>query len=131
MTRLLDLGIDHIRNIIMDMAKLSENSVFTAIESYEKGVDVKTQIFEWSEMILLSVAALQSRDKDAASKLYEMDDTVDELYWKYLRKAITPSRNEEVENNLEKTKVMTRRCHMSALLILKYLERISDHACYV
>ena len=202
MTRLLDLGIDHIRNIIMDMAKLSENSVFTAIESYEKGVDVKTQIFEWSEilrvqqeevadlaieliaryqpvagdlrfirscmeiaygfsrfgrysydivdvletmgyifdcdkvavlemakkvreMILLSVAALQSRDKDAASKLYEMDDTVDELYWKYLRKAITPSRNEE------KTGVMTRRCHASALLILKYLERISDHACYV
>jgi hypothetical protein len=44
MTRLLDLGIDHIRNIIMDMAKLSENSVFTAIESYEKGVDVKGQI---------------------------------------------------------------------------------------
>src|SRR5439155_23626563 len=51
MTRLLDLGIDHIRNIIMDMAKLSENSVFTAIESYEKGVDVKTQIFEWSETL--------------------------------------------------------------------------------
>jgi hypothetical protein len=43
-TRLLDLGIAHIRNIIMDMAKLSENSVFTAIESYEKGVDVKRQI---------------------------------------------------------------------------------------
>jgi hypothetical protein len=51
MTRLLDLGIDRIRNIIMDMAKLSENSVFTAIESYEKGVDVKTQIFEWSEIL--------------------------------------------------------------------------------
>ena len=29
------------------------------------------------EMILLSVAALQSRDKDAASKLYEKPDTVD------------------------------------------------------
>ncbi|MGB7956550.1 MAG: PhoU domain-containing protein, partial [Candidatus Nitrosopolaris sp.] len=51
MTRLLDLGIDHIRNIIMDMAKLSENSVFTAIESYEKGIDVKRQIFEWSEIL--------------------------------------------------------------------------------
>jgi len=49
MSRLLDLDIDHIRNIIMDMAKLSENSVFTAIESYEKGVDVKREIFEWSE----------------------------------------------------------------------------------
>jgi len=66
------------------------------------------------EMILLSVAALQSRDKDAASKLYEMDDTVDELYWKYLRKVITPSKNDEDENKLkEKTKVMPRRCHMS------------------
>jgi len=49
MSRLLDLDIDHIRNIIMDMAKLSENSVFTATESYEKGVDVKREIFEWSE----------------------------------------------------------------------------------
>jgi phosphate transport system protein len=192
----------------MDMAKLSENSVFTAIESSEKGIDVKRQIFEWSEilrvlqeevadlaieliaryqpvagdlrfirscmeisygfsrlgrysydivevletmgyifdcdkaavlmakkvreMILLSVAALQSRDKNAASKLYEMDDTVDALYWKYLRKVITPSKNEEDENKLEeKTEVMTRRCHASALLILRYLERISDHACYV
>ncbi len=84
------------------------------------------------EMILLSVAALQSRDKNAASKLYEMDDTVDALYWKYLRKVITPSKNEEDENKLEeKTEVMIRRCHASALLILRYLERISDHACYV
>src|SRR5712691_6854842 len=83
------------------------------------------------EMILLSVAALQSRDKNAASKLYEMDDTVDALYWKYLRKVITPSKNEEDENRLEeKTEVMTRRCHASALLILRYLERISDHASY-
>jgi phosphate transport system protein len=192
----------------MDMARLSENSEFTAIESYEKGVDVKRQIFEWSEklrvlqeevadlaieliaryqpvagdlrfirfcmeisygfsrfgrysydivyvletignisdcdqaavlemaetvreMILISLAALETRDKNAASKLYEMDDTVDALYWKYLRKVITPSNNEEDENKLEKTEVMTRRCHASALLILRYLERISDHACYV
>jgi phosphate transport system protein len=197
MTRLLDLGIDHIRNIIMDMAKLSENSVFTAIESYEKGVDVKRQIFDWSEtlrvileevadlaveliaryqpvagdlrfirscmeisygfsrfgrysydivdvletmgytsdcdktavlemankvreMILLSVDAIQSRDKDAASKLCIMDDTVNALYGKYLRKVITPSKNDEDENELEeKTEVMTRHCHVSALLILR------------
>ena len=65
MTRLLDLGIDHIRNIIMDMAKLSENSVFTAIESYEKGVDVKTQIFEWSE----TLRVLQEEVADLAIEL--------------------------------------------------------------
>jgi phosphate transport system protein len=25
----------------------------------------------------------------------------------------------------------TLRCYISALLILRYLERISDHACYI
>src|SRR5215472_16683651 len=37
------------------------------------------------EMILLSVGALETRDKNAVSKLYEMDDTVDTLYRKYLQ----------------------------------------------
>src|SRR5215469_2552691 len=51
LTRLLDLGIDRIRNIIRDMAGLSEQSVFTSIESYNKGTSVKKQIFEWSEKL--------------------------------------------------------------------------------
>jgi len=193
------------------MAGLSKNSVFAAIESYDKGVDAKRQVFEWSEklrvrqeevadlaveliaryqpvagdlrfirscmeisygfsrfgrysyhivdvletmgytsdcdkravlemsnkvggMILLSVDAIQSRDKDAASKLCIMDDAVNAFYWKYLRKVITPSKNDEDEdeNELEeKTEVRNRRCHVSVLLILRYLERISDPACYV
>ena len=72
MTRLLDLGIDHIRNIIMDMAKLSENSVFTAIESYEKGIDVKRQIFEWSE----TLRVLQEEVADLAIELIARYQTV-------------------------------------------------------
>ena len=201
MTRLLDLGIDRIRNIIMDMARLSEQSVFTSIESYEKGTNLKKQIFEWSEklrvlqdetadlaieliarfqpvatdlrfirscmeiaygfsrfgryaydivevletigdinecdktavmrmastvreMILLSVQALQLRDKNASAKLYEMDDTVDALYRNYLREVITPQNNQDQKD-------LDPRCYISALLILRYLERISDHACYI
>ena len=201
MTRLLDLGIDRIRNIIMDMARLSEQSVFTSIESYDKGTNVKKQIFDWSErlrvlqdetadlaieliaryqpvatdlrfirscmeiaygfsrfgryaydivdvletispprncdktavlemtrtvreMILLSVHSLQLRDKDAAAKLYQMDDTVDTLYRKYLREVIAQ------QTDQDKTR-MDPRCYISALLILRYLERISDHACYI
>ena len=201
MTRLLDLGIDRIHNIIMDMAKLSESSVLTAIESYEQGTGLKRQIFDWSEklrtlqeevadlaieliaryqpvatdlrfirscmeisygfsrfgryaydivdvletmgsisdcdkstvlemagtvreMIQLSLHSLRSRDKDAAQKLYQMDDTVDTLYRKYLREIIT------VKTNQDKN-VTDPRCYISALLILRYLERISDHACYI
>jgi phosphate transport system protein len=201
LTRLLDLGIDRIHNIIMDMAKLSESSVLTAIESYEEGTGLKRQIFDWSEklrtlqeevadlaieliaryqpvatdlrfirscmeisygfsrfgryaydivdvletmgsisdcdkstvlemagtvreMIQLSIHSLRSRDKDAAQKLYQMDDTVDTLYRKYLREIITIKTNQD-------NKFTDPRCYISALLILRYLERISDHACYI
>ena len=201
MTKLLDIGVDRIQNIIMDMAGLSERSVVTAIESYEKGTSVKKTIFDWSEqlrvlqeevsdlaieliaryqpvatdlrfirscmeisygfsrfgryaydivdvletmgsiadcdkttvlqtsktvreMIRLSVAALRSKDKNAASKLYEMDDTVDALYRKHLREVITTGGKQD-------ERFSDPRCYVSALLILRYLERISDHACYI
>ena len=198
----------------MDMAKLSENSVFTAIESYQESTLVKKQIFDWSEklrvlqeevsdlaiemiaryqpvasdlrfikscmeisygfsrfgrysydivdvvettgsisncdksavlemaitvrgMILLSLQALQSRDKNAAEKLYEMDDTVDLVYRRYLRKTITPSQEDEQQQKNttgempNNNTIDNPRCYISALLILRYLERISDHACYI
>jgi phosphate transport system protein len=203
LTRLLDLGLNRISNIIMDMANLSVRSVDTAIDSYEKGAGSEQQIFEWSEqlrvlqdevaelameliaryqpvatdlrfirscmeisygfsrfgryaydimdiigtmgsishcdkssvlemantareMIHMSIKALQTQDKNAAEKLYEMDDTVDALYRKYLREIITPTNKKEM-------KEMARdpRCYLSTLLILRYLERIADHACYI
>lgn len=203
LTRLLDLGLNRISNIIMDMANLSVRSVDTAIDSYEKGTGSEQQIFEWSEqlrvlqdevaelameliaryqpvatdlrfirscmeisygfsrfgryaydimdiigtmgsishcdkssvlemantareMIHMSIKALQTQDKNAAEKLYEMDDTVDALYRKYLREIITPTNKKEL-------KEMARdpRCYLSTLLILRYLERIADHACYI
>lgn len=184
----------------MDMSEISERSVITAIESYEKGTSVKKTIFDWSEqlrvlqdevsdlaieliaryqpvatdlrfirscmeiaygfsrfgryaydivdvletmgavgdcdksavlemsttarkMIRLSVQALHSRDKNAAEQLYKMDDTVDALYRKYLREALTP--------HSAKDSYTDPRCYVSALLILRYLERIADHACYI
>jgi phosphate transport system protein len=76
------------------------------------------------KMIRMSVQALKSRDKDAAKKLYEMDDTVDALYRKYLRGVITPT-------NRQGTDMRDPRCYVSSLLILRYLERIADHACYI
>lgn len=183
------------------MAEISEHSVITAIESYEKGTNTKKAIFDWSEqlrilqdevsdlaieliaryqpvatdlrfirscmeisygfsrfgryaydivevletmgsimncdksyvletsatvrdMIKKSVGALHSKDKDAAEKLYEMDNTVDTLYRKYLREIISPHQKDD-------KRFADPRCYTSALLILRYLERISDHACYI
>src|SRR6266849_7839203 len=47
------------------MAKLSERSVLTAIESYEKGTSVKKEIFDWSEQLRL----LQDEVADLAIEL--------------------------------------------------------------
>lgn len=44
MTRLLDLGIQHIQQIVTDMSKISGDSVFRSIESYEKNVNVKKSL---------------------------------------------------------------------------------------
>ena len=80
------------------------------------------------EMIHLSIEALQSRDRNAAQKLYELDDTVDALYRKYVNEIINP---QEHHNNKKEYMNKTLRCYISTLLILRYLERISDHACYI
>jgi phosphate transport system protein len=79
-----------------------------------------------SEMIRMSVKSLQTQDKDAAERLYAMDDTVDALYRKYLREIITPTNKKEMKDMLNDP-----RCYLTTLLILRYLERIADHACYI
>lgn len=210
MTRLLDLGIQHIQQIVMDMSRISGDSVLRSIESYEKNVNVKKEIFEWSEMlrvmqdevadlaiesiaryqpvatdlrfirscmeiayglsrygrysfdivdvletigpisecdksavimmankvrqmILLSINGLQARDKTIAEKLYELDDTVDSIYRTFLRDSTPHIHEKEKADKTVKTSINSSdpKCYISALLILRFLERISDHACYI
>jgi phosphate transport system protein len=201
LTRLLDLGLNRIRNIVSEMSKLAVACVFTAIDSYEKGVVKKKEMFEWSEklaishdevsdlafeliaryqpvatdlryirsclevsyvlsrfggygyeivdildimgsisecdkkvvldtakivseMIGLGVRALQEKDEQASKRLYEMDDSVDGMYRAYLREVITAKKNSE-------DIYADPRCVLSALLVMRYLERLADHACYI
>jgi phosphate transport system protein len=71
----------------------------------------------------LGLLSLKNKDETIVEKLYEMDSTVDTLYRKYLRDTI----------NTENTDIwgIHSRCYISNILILKYLERISDHVCYL
>ena len=73
------------------------------------------------EMIQLSVKSLEKLDKTASQKLYMMDDSVDSIFRNHLKKALTQTKKRNFEP----------KCYISALLILRYLERISDHACYI
>lgn len=74
------------------------------------------------EMMGLGVNALRLRDNSNLSKVYEMEEMVDVLYRKSLR---------ELSQIIQTNDYSDNRCNISTALILKYLERISDHACYI
>lgn len=77
-----------------------------------------------SEMISLSVSSLDFKDKQASDKLYDMDDIVDHIYREYLRNIVTAKKESQ---NI----YADPRCVISALHVLRYLERIADHACFI
>lgn len=70
------------------------------------------------EMIKLSVEAFSNQDVELAKKITYMDDYVDNAYRDYIRK-------------LMKSRKVDLRCALSETLILRYLERIADHAVYI
>ncbi|PUA32702.1 MAG: phosphate uptake regulator, PhoU [Candidatus Terraquivivens tikiterensis] len=70
------------------------------------------------EMIRMSVTAFKNRDVELAKKLELMDDEIDEAYVEFVKQAI--------ENPLS-----GKKCDISITLILRYLERIADHATYI
>lgn len=194
MPRLMDLGMDRLRNLLLEMGRLSEQTVATSIEAYQLGKSLQ-EVNKWSnklkqlddqvselsieliarfqplasdlryikasmeisygfyrygryahdivevletfgdlskcdhgliestaektkEMINLSVEAFANTDVESARKITEMDDYVDNAYRDYIRK-------------LMKSRRVDLRCALSETLILRYLERIADHAVYI
>ena len=49
MARLMDIGLEKLRNMVLDMAKLSEDTVSTSIDAYVKGKDLRDRVYGWSE----------------------------------------------------------------------------------
>lgn len=71
-----------------------------------------------SEMINLSIEAFINRDLQKTELVEKMDDEVDRIYEGHLV-------------DLIKEKNLDLKCAVSATLILRYLERIADHALYI
>ena len=94
-----------------------------SISECDKSV-VKEAAKVTSEMISLSVNALDFKDKLASDKLYNMDDAVDLIYRNYLREIVTASKE-------SRDMYADPRCVISSLHVLRYLERIADHTCYI
>jgi phosphate transport system protein len=98
------LDITEVLDMIGDISKCDRKFVVDTAK--------KTQ-----EMIRMSVDAFARRDVEMAMKIPDMDDVVDESYRSSLKKTLT-----------EKGDV---KCALSSALILRYLERIADHATFI
>ena len=195
MVRLLDLGLERLKNMLVDMGKLAEQTVSTAIDAYTQNKDLLNEVYMASErlrmleeevselaiellaryqpvasdlrfikscleiaygftrfgryaydimqvrsmfgdlshcdtkpieeagrhakeMIRLSIKAFIEHDVNLARRIKEMDSVVDDLYLSYV-KAAAESKDKEI------------RCTIAGTLILRYLERIADHATYI
>ncbi len=75
------------------------------------------------EMMSLSISSLRSHDISVLKKVYEMEEMVDALFEENMRNSSRDNSSFNLYSD--------GRCNISAALVLKYLERISDHACYI
>jgi phosphate transport system protein len=91
----------------------------------------KSRVLEISktvrEMIMICSHAIDTWDIGKVKELYQLENNIDREYKKYLRDIIQSS-----EFSLNETeKRQSFNCYLTSLLILRYLERICDHACSI
>jgi len=83
---------------------------------------IRQSIREMSEKVLsmvrTSVDSLKSHDTNLARTLSKTEKQVDSMYFEYLDRLV------------EKAPA-TNRCTISSVLVVRYLERIADHATYI
>jgi len=69
-------------------------------------------------MVRISVDSLKTHDASLARTLSDTENKVDDTYFKYL-------------NRLVENAPATNECTISSVLVVRYLERIADHATYI
>lgn len=94
---------------VLEMAGDLSDCDKSAIEHLSKHV---------AKMIETSIQSFKTRDQQLARTLRQDDEEVDRTYRNY------------AESLYQGTEV-TVKCALASMLVLRYLERIADHACYI
>ena len=98
------LDIAEVLDIFGDLSKCDQKVVVETARNTQK-------------MIRMSVDSFARRDVALARRIPKLDDVVDDSYRQNLRTVLDQKKD--------------IRCALSAGLILRYLERIADHATYI
>ena len=69
-------------------------------------------------MVRISIESLKSLDPDHVKALTEIEQEVDKMYFELLGKLV-------------KEAGVTNECTISSVLVVRYLERIADHAMHI
>ncbi|MCX8188838.1 MAG: phosphate uptake regulator PhoU [Nitrososphaeria archaeon] len=195
MVRLMDIGLERLKNIVVEMGDYSAKTVFLAIDSYINDQDLMEQLYisaqeirkmqeEVSELAVEIIARYQPVASDLRflkscidiaygfsrfgryafdiaqvlrifGKLTECDKKAVDDAGKHVKEMIKTSIEAFTEKNVEKAKKVKEmdvfidkiylnslkraaqvkengiKCIVSEVLILRYLERIADHATYI
>jgi len=108
-------GFSRFGRYALDIAQVLET--YGDLSSCDKTVihNLGTKV---TEMIATSIESFEQRNVELARSLRKVDDEVDKIYLKYA-------------GELAKDKAVTVRCALASTLVMRYLERIADHACYI
>jgi phosphate transport system protein len=70
------------------------------------------------QMVKISIDSLKSLDTELAKSVLKTEQEVDDMYFQYLGKLVAEAG-------------ITNQCTISSVLVVRYLERIADHATYI
>jgi phosphate transport system protein len=70
------------------------------------------------QMVLISINSLKNQDTELAKAISKTEQEVDKMCFQYLDKLVKEAH-------------VTSQCTISSVLVVRYLERIADHATYI
>lgn len=108
-------GFSRFGRYAYDIAQVLE--IYGDLTECDKSV-VQDLSVKVTNMIQTSIESFKARDAKLARSLRDADDQVDKTYLDYNRE-------------LSKAPSIQIRCALASVLVLRYLERIADHACYI
>ena len=107
-------GFQRFGRYALDIAQVLE--IFGDLSQCDK-TGVEEMSNKVAYMINTSIQSFKSRDTKMARSLRHEDDQVDKMYLDQIRRI--SKANDQV------------KCALASTLVMRYLERIADHACYI
>jgi phosphate transport system protein len=111
----ISYGFSRFGRYAFDIAQVLE--IYGDLPECDKSVveELSTKV---AQMIQTSIQSFKARDMKLARSLREDDDQVDRVYRDYMKQ-------------VSQGKAIPVKCALASTLVLRYLERIADHACYI